>query len=190
MSPDHIPAASPRRGAVIFDRDGVLNEDVAYAHRPDQIRWVDGAISAVKAVNAAGLFAFVATNQSGIARGLYTEADVVHLHDWMNGELARFGARIDAFVYSPYHPDGVVEAYQRASSCRKPGPGMILDLMARFPVDRARTLMIGDQPTDVEAARAAGVQGLLFNGGSVLAAITPWLNDLAERSGEVVKPLG
>ncbi len=179
MSTAHISAGSARRGAVIFDRDGVLNEDVAYAHRPDQIRWIEGAMSAVRAVNSAGLFAFVATNQSGVARGLYTEADVVGLHDWMNGELARFGARIDAFVYSPYHPDGVVEAYRRASPCRKPGPGMILELMARFPVDPARTLMIGDQPTDVEAAGAAGVEGLLFSGGSVLAAITPWLNGLA-----------
>jgi D-glycero-D-manno-heptose 1,7-bisphosphate phosphatase len=180
MSTAHISAGSARRGAVIFDRDGVLNADVAYAHRPDQIRWVEGAAAAVRAVNAAGLFAFVATNQSGIARGLYTEADVVALHDWMNGELAGFGAHIDAFVYSPYHPDGVVEAYRRASPCRKPGPGMILDLLARFPVDPKRVLMIGDQPTDVEAAHAAGVTGLLFNGGSVLAAITPWLNDLAD----------
>jgi D-glycero-D-manno-heptose 1,7-bisphosphate phosphatase len=176
MSTASTPAGSPRRGAVIFDRDGVLNEDVAYAHRPDQIRWVEGAAAAVKAVNDAGLFAFVATNQSGIARGFYTEADVVALHDWMNGQLARFGARIDAFAYSPYHPDGVVETYRRASPCRKPGPGMILDLLARFPVDPVRVLMIGDQPTDVEAAHAAGVTGLLFNGGSVLAAIRPWLN--------------
>jgi D-glycero-D-manno-heptose 1,7-bisphosphate phosphatase len=166
---------APTRGAVIFDRDGVLNVDVAYAHRPDQIQWVEGAMAAVRAVNAAGLFAFVATNQSGIARGLYRETDVVALHDWMNVELARFGARIDAFVYSPYHPDGVVEAYRRESPCRKPGPGMLLDLLARFPVDPARTLMIGDRSTDIEAAHAAGVEGLLFAGGSVFDAIAPWL---------------
>jgi D-glycero-D-manno-heptose 1,7-bisphosphate phosphatase len=172
------PHISPPRGAVIFDRDGVLNLDVAYAHRPDQISWVSGAMAAVKAVNDAGLFAFVATNQSGIARGLYTEGDVIALHNWMNAELAKVGARIDAFVYSPYHPDGVVEAYRRASPCRKPGPDMLLDLMHRFPVDRSCVLMIGDQPTDVAAAHAAGVEGLLFTGGSVLAAITPWLDGL------------
>ncbi len=168
--------APPTRGAVIFDRDGVLNVDIAYAYRPHQIVWVEGAMAAVKAVNDAGLFAFVATNQSGIARGLYGEADVVALHDWMNGELARVGARIDAFVYSPYHPEGVVEAYRRESDCRKPGPGMLLDLMTRFPVDPARTLMIGDRETDVGAARAAGIEGLLFMGGSVLDAVTPWLS--------------
>lgn len=171
---DPVPPA--RRGAVIFDRDGVLNEDVAYAHRPDQIRWVKGAMAAVKAVNAAGLFAFVATNQSGVARGLYSEADVMAVHDWMTGELARFGAHIDAFVYCPYHPDGVIEAYRRTSPCRKPEPGMILDLLARFPVDPASVLMIGDQPSDLAAAHAAGVEGRLFVGGSLLDTVTPWLD--------------
>jgi len=179
MSP--APNPPPLRGAVIFDRDGVLNVDVAYAHRPDQIVWVEGAMAAVKAVNDAGLFAFVATNQAGIARGLYGEADVLALHQWMNGELARVGARVDAFVYSPYHPEGVVEFYRRESDCRKPGPGMLLDLLARFPVDPTRTLMIGDRESDVAAGHAAGVEGLLFSGGSVLDAIAPWLARTAGR---------
>ncbi len=157
---------------MIFDRDGVLNEDVGFAHRPAQIRWVEGAMAAVRAVNDAGLFAFVATNQSGVARGYYTEADVVALHDWMNAELGRIaGAHIDAFVYSPFHAAAPVEAYRRDSACRKPRPGMILDLLARFPVDPARTVMIGDKDSDVAAARAAGVEGLLFEGGSLLATL-------------------
>ncbi len=161
---------------MIFDRDGVLNEDVAYAYRPAQVRWVEGAVAAVRAVNAAGLYAFVATNQSGVARGYYTEADVVALHDWMNAELGRLaGAHIDAFVYSPFHPEAPLEAYRRDSPCRKPKPGMILELLARFPVDPARTVMIGDNDTDVAAAQAAGVEGLLFQGGSVLAALAPVL---------------
>ncbi len=165
---------------MIFDRDGVLNVDVGYAHRPDQIRWVEGAMAAVKAVNDAGLFAFVATNQSGVARGYYTEADVQALHDWMNAELAHgAGARIDAFVYSPFHPDAPLAAYRRESACRKPNPGMILELMARFPVDPARTLLIGDKASDLAAAETAGVEGLLFEGGSVLAALAPVLSRLA-----------
>jgi D-glycero-D-manno-heptose 1,7-bisphosphate phosphatase len=164
------------RGAVIFDRDGVLNEDVAYAYQPAQIRWVEGAMAAVRSVNDAGLYAFVATNQSGVARGYYTEADVVALHDWMNAELARIaGAHIDAFVFSPFHPEATLEAYRRDSNCRKPKPGMILELLDRFPVDPARTVMIGDNPSDVAAAHAAGVEGLLFQGGSVLAALAPFL---------------
>jgi len=161
---------------VIFDRDGVLNEDVGYAYLPAQIRWVEDAMAAVRAVNDAGLFAFVATNQSGVARGYYTEADVVALHDWMNAELGRIAsAHIDAFVFSPFHPEAPLEAYRRDSSCRKPQPGMILELLDRFPVDPARTAMIGDKDSDVAAAHAAGVEGVLFEGGSVLAALAPVL---------------
>ena len=169
------PAEPARRGAVIFDRDGVINVDVAYAHRPDQIIWIEGAAEAVRAVNAAGLFAFVATNQAGVARGYYTEEEVKSLHRWMYQQLVKRGARIDAFLYSPFHPEGVVEAYRRVTDCRKPGPGMIRDLMARFPVDPARTVMIGDKDSDVQAAEAAGIEGLLFEGGSLLEFIKPVL---------------
>jgi len=171
--------ASELSGAVIFDRDGVLNEDVGYAYLPAQIRWIEGAMAAVKAVNDAGLLAFVATNQSGVARGFYTEADVVALHAWMNVELGRIaGAQIDAFVYSPFHPDAPLEAYRSDSACRKPRPGMILDLLARFPVDPARAVMIGDKDSDIAAAHAAGIKGVLFEGGSLLATLTPVLHGL------------
>ncbi len=167
------------RGAVIFDRDGVLNVDVGYAHRPDQIVWTVGALAAVKAVNDAGLFAFVATNQSGVARGLYSEDDVRLLHAWMEGELAAAGARIDAFVFSPFHPDGSVAAYRAATACRKPNPGMIFELMDRFPVDPARAVLIGDKPSDLAAAAAAGIAGARFEGGDLAAFITPILARLA-----------
>jgi D-glycero-D-manno-heptose 1,7-bisphosphate phosphatase len=169
----------PRRGAVIFDRDGTLNVDVGYAHRPDQIVWIEDAAQAVRAVNAAGLFAFVATNQSGVARGYYTEAEVKALHRWMYLELMDKGARIDAFLFSPFHPEATAPAYRRDSDCRKPGPGMVLDLMARFPIDPARTVMIGDKDSDVQAAEAAGIEGLLFPGGSLLRFVQPVLARIA-----------
>ncbi len=171
-------SSTPLRGAVIFDRDGVLNQDVGYAYRPDQIVWTPGARDAVKAVNDAGLLAFVATNQSGVARGLYTEADVAALHGWMNGELAKGGARIDAFVYSPYLPDAPIEAYRRDSDCRKPGPGMIRALLADWPVDPARACMIGDRETDLAAARAAGVRGVLFTGGDLRPVVAQVIDSL------------
>jgi len=167
------PAPSARRGAVIFDRDGVLNHEVGFAHRPDQITWIPGALSAVKAVNDAGLFAFVATNQSGVARGLYTEADVVTLHAWMNGQLAEVGAHIDAFAYSPYHPEAPLDAYRRDSDCRKPGPGLIRRLLADWPVDPGRVCLIGDRETDMAAARAAGIEGVLFTGGDLGETVAP-----------------
>jgi D,D-heptose 1,7-bisphosphate phosphatase len=155
---------SARRGAVIFDRDGVLNVNVGYAHRHDQITWTEGAMAAVKAVNDAGLYAFVATNQSGVARGYYTEADVVALHAWMAGELAKQGAGIDAFAYCTDHPD-------QPSHRRKPGPGMILELMDEYDVDPTRAVMIGDHDTDIEAALAAGIEGVKFTGGSLLDVV-------------------
>jgi histidinol-phosphate phosphatase family protein len=167
-----------RRGAVIFDRDGVLNRDVNYAHRPDQIEWIEGAMAAVKAVNDAGLFAFVATNQAGVAHGLYGESDVLSLHAWMNRQLMSAGAHIDAFAYSPYHPEGAVAEYRRASDCRKPGPGMLLDLFSRFPVRSERAIMIGDRESDIEAARAAGVEGAMYAGGDLGAFIAPILERL------------
>ncbi len=174
------PVTPRRRGAVIFDRDGVLNEDVGFAHRFDQITWVEGAVEAVRTVNAAGLHAFVATNQSGVARGFYDEADVRELHRLMNADLRGRGAWIDAFAYSPFHPAAVREGYRRDSRCRKPGPGMIEDLMAAQHVDPARTAVVGDRPTDVEAAHAAGVEGLLFRGGDLLEFLRPVIARLAE----------
>ncbi len=161
------------RGAVIFDRDGVLNEDTEYPYRPDQIVWTPTAKAAVKAVNDAGLYAFVATNQSGVARGFYSEQDVVDLHAWMNGELIAAGAHIDAFDYSPFHPDGTVEAYRRESDCRKPGPQMLNRLIEAHKVDRSRTVMVGDRPGDVAAGAAAGIEGLLFEGGDLAAFLAP-----------------
>ena len=171
---DFIPEIL-RRGAVIFDRDGVLNEDVGYAHRPDQIRWIPGAIEAVKMVNDAGLFAFVATNQAGVARGFYEEQDVLELHAWMNVELRRHGAHIDAFAYSPFHPEGTVECYRRATDCRKPGPKMIVDLIAGHNADAQRVVMIGDKQSDIAAAEAAGVQAILFRGGDLRDALAPMI---------------
>ncbi len=168
------------RGAVIFDRDGVLNEDTGYPHRPDHILWTPTAMAAVKAVNDAGLYALVATNQAGIARGFYDEQAVLDLHAWMNGELIAAGAHIDGFDYSPFHPDGVVEAYRRASDCRKPGPRMLNRLIDSFGADRTRTVMVGDRRSDVEAGVAAGVEGLLFEGGDLVAFLAPVIARLAD----------
>src|ERR1700736_3645312 len=154
-----------KKPAVFFDRDGVLNEDSGYVFETSKLRWVEGAREAVKAANDAGYFVFVVTNQSGVARGLFEEAHVDALHKWMADDLATIGAHIDAFEYCPYHPEAVIERYRRESPRRKPAPGMIKDLLERFPVDVGRSILIGDKPTDLEAARAAGLRGYLFSGG-------------------------
>lgn len=163
------------RPAVFFDRDGVLNVDSEYLFEIDKFLWIDGAIEAVKAVNDAGYLAFVITNQSGVARGLYEEADIHRLHDWMARELETRGARIDAFEYCPFHPDGHIERYRRVSERRKPQPGMIIDLLNRFSVDTSRSFVIGDRPSDIEAAHAAGLPGHAFPGGNLRDFVLPLL---------------
>ena len=114
----------------------------------------------------------VITNQSGVARGYYTEAEVQRLHQWMNEELARQGAKpIDAFYYCPHHPQGKVAAYAKKCSCRKPQPGMLLQACQEMNIEPAQSYMVGDSPRDVEAGEKAGIQGVLYTGGSLLACV-------------------
>jgi D-glycero-D-manno-heptose 1,7-bisphosphate phosphatase len=153
-----------KKPAIFFDRDGVLNEDSGYVFEIGQLKWIDGAREAVKVANGAGYFVFVVTNQSGVARGLYEESHVEALHNWMQADLAKIGAHIDAFEYCPYHPEAAIERYRQVSPRRKPAPGMINDLLGRFPVDVGRSILIGDKPIDLEAAQAAGIKGYLFSG--------------------------
>jgi D,D-heptose 1,7-bisphosphate phosphatase len=156
-----------RKPAVFFDRDGVLNIDHGYVARREDFQWVDGAIDAVKTLNKEGWFVFIATNQSGIARGFYKEEQMHTLHDFMKAELSRHDAYVDDIRFCPYHAEGTVAEYSRASDWRKPGPGMILDLMKHWPVNRVASVLIGDKDTDIQAAEAAGIRGLKFSGGNL-----------------------
>jgi histidinol-phosphate phosphatase family protein len=156
-----------RRPAVFLDRDGVLIEDTGWPHKPEEARWVPGAATAVKRLNDAGYFVFVVTNQAGVAKGFYPESQVAVMHGWMAGELARAGAHVDAWEYCPNHPEAPLAQYRLDCPRRKPRPGMIQDLLAAWPVDTARSLLIGDRDTDVAAARAAGIAGHIFPGGAL-----------------------
>ena len=164
-----MPASAPPRPAAFLDRDGVLNRDVGYIHRSADFDWVPGAREAVRRLNRLGYLTVVVTNQAGIAHGLHTGADVEALHAWVNRELVRAGAQIDAFYYSPYHPDIATETYSHLRHWRKPAPGMLLQAMRDFAIDRARSFLIGDKDTDLAAAAAAGVAGHLFGGPDLLA---------------------
>ncbi len=164
-----------RRPALFLDRDGVVNRDIGYAYRPDQIKWVDGIFDAVKAANDVGTYVFIVTNQAGIARGLYDEEAVVRLHNWMKEEFRARGAYIDDCCYCPHHPSSGSGLYRRSCDCRKPAPGMLLELARKWRVDLAHSLLVGDRDTDIKAAHNAGVDGVFYNGGSVRELIDSWL---------------
>ena len=158
--------------AALLDRDGVLNIDHGYTHRPEDLAFVPGAAAAVRRLNAAGRRVIVVTNQAGVARGYYDEAAVEAFHAAMSAALAAEGARIDAFYYCPYHPDAEVEAYRHADHPdRKPNPGMVLRALADFGVAAENAFVIGDRDSDVAAGVAAGVRGYLFQGGDLDAFV-------------------
>ncbi len=157
--------------AAFLDRDGVLNRDLGYVWRREDFHWLPGAERAVKRLNDAGYLVFVVSNQAGVARGLYRSEDVEALHRWVNGELGKSDAHIDAFYYCPHHPSEGQGAYRVACDCRKPAPGMLLRAMREWPVDRAASFMIGDKDIDMAAASAAGVRGLRFDGGDLDALV-------------------
>lgn len=163
--------AGSLRPAAFLDRDGVLNVDVAYLHRIEDFQWIDGAPQAIRRLNDLGYLVFVVTNQSGVARGYYSEDDVHRLHAFMGQDLARVGAHIDAFRHCPHLPDGSVEAYRQDCRCRKPEPGMVEDLLAAYPVDVARSFIIGDRQRDLDAGAACGVRGFLYQKGNLDAFV-------------------
>jgi D-glycero-D-manno-heptose 1,7-bisphosphate phosphatase len=158
-----------KRPAAFLDRDGVLIIDCGYPHRPDQLVLIPGAAEAVKRLNDAGYVVVIVTNQSGVARGLFSEETMHGFNALLVERLAESGARIDAVYAAPHHAEAVDERYRHPDHPdRKPNPGMLLRAMTEHDLDPARSLMIGDQPSDMEAARRAGVVGHRFPEGGDL----------------------
>jgi D,D-heptose 1,7-bisphosphate phosphatase len=168
---DRVWGPQRSRPAAFLDRDGVLNVDHGYVHRIEALELMPGAARAVRRLNEAGFLVIVASNQSGVARGYYTLDDARRFNAALRARLAEEGARIDAFYLAPYHPDGVVADYARNHDDRKPGPGMLLRALAEWPVDAARSFLIGDRESDLEAARRAGLPGHLYRGGDLDAFV-------------------
>lgn len=147
--------------AVFIDRDGTLNEDIGYVSTPDELVLYPWAAEAVRLINRSGLLTVVITNQSGIARGMYSEETLAAIHSRMIEELARKGARIDAVYYCPHHPEVGNASYRVACECRKPRTGM-LDKAARArDIDLARSFVIGDKASDMKLAENAGARAAL-----------------------------
>lgn len=154
--------------AVFFDRDGTLNVDRDYLYKIEDLRWMPYAREALFYLTQRGYTIFVITNQSGVARGYYTEAEVQTLHARMAADAEAYGAKITKFYYCPHHKEGKVVQYAVDCDCRKPKPGMLLQACAEYDIDKAASFMVGDGKRDVEAAEAAGLKGYLYKGGSLL----------------------
>ncbi len=163
------------RPALFLDRDGTINVDHGYVGARDRFEWIAGARDAIARATSLGWHVFIVTNQSGVARGLFDEAAVVALHDWLADEARRAGGTIDDVRFCSFHPEATIEKYRRESDWRKPAPGMLLDLIRAWELDPATCLLVGDQPRDVAAAEAAGIAGHLFSGPDLDAFLAPLL---------------
>lgn len=136
-----------------MDRDGVVNVDTDYLYRKEEFEFIDGIFELCTAYQAKGYLIVIVTNQSGIARGRYSEADFAHLSAWMVGEFGKRGIKIAGVYHCPHHPDVTGRC-----SCRKPEPGMLLQAAQEFGIDLEHSLMIGDKERDIAAAHRAGVK--------------------------------
>ena len=164
------------RPALFLDRDGVLNIDHGYVASRERFEWMPGAFAAVRHAVTSGWHVFVVTNQSGVARGLYDEAAVQALMRWVADELRAAGGTLDDWRYCPTHPEATVAEYRRTSDWRKPGPGMLLDLIRAWELDPGQAIRVGDTESDMQAAAAAGVRPVRFRGGDLAAVIDPLLS--------------
>jgi D-glycero-D-manno-heptose 1,7-bisphosphate phosphatase len=152
------------KSAVFFDRDGTLNIEKGFVHKREDFEFVDGAVDVIRRLREKGFLVVVVTNQSGIARGLYTEKDVKRLHNWINKELKKRGTFIDRFYFCPHHPEAPVRKYRRDCACRKPGPGMLLQAIEELKIDPHTSYMIGDKARDACAGKKAGITSILISG--------------------------
>jgi histidinol-phosphate phosphatase family protein len=151
--------------AVFLDRDGTLIEEVGYLDRPARLELFPWSIDAIGALNRAGLRVVIVTNQSGVARGFFTEAVVDIVHRRLADELAVGGAWIDAYYYCPHHPDGKVPEYARVCACRKPAVGLIERAVRELDVDPIKSFVVGDRWLDVALGRGVGARGILVRTG-------------------------
>jgi D-glycero-D-manno-heptose 1,7-bisphosphate phosphatase len=182
--------------AAFLDRDGVINEDRAYVYRIADFQFIPGSIEALRALREAGYLLVVITNQSGIARGLFSEADYQELQEHMRARLSEAGVPLDSIQYCPHLPDAPIGQYRLDCECRKPRAGMIRTAAEQLNIDLSRSVLIGDRQADVEAGRAAGVgRCFLVRSGQSLSASDRLLadgvyDDLAQCVGELLRSDG
>jgi D-glycero-D-manno-heptose 1,7-bisphosphate phosphatase len=151
--------------ALFLDRDGTLIEEAGYLRAPKDIRIIPGSLEAVRRANESGFLAAVVSNQSGVARGLLSEREMLRIQDLVRQAFEKGGARLDAFYYCPHHWEEGKGEYRIRCSCRKPGPGLLFRAAGELDIDLAASYMVGDKLLDVETGHRAGCRGILVQTG-------------------------
>tara|TARA_B100000161_G_C33478881_1_gene381551 strand:+ start:124 stop:660 length:537 start_codon:yes stop_codon:yes gene_type:complete len=144
--------------AAFLDRDGVINKNYGYVHSLDNFVWLKNVKKAIKFLNDKNYKVIVISNQSGIARKFYTEKDVIRLHKWMNSELKKINAKVDKFYFCPFHPKYGSKYYKKNSYYRKPNPGMLLEAIKKYNIEKEKSFMIGDTKSDQICANRAKIK--------------------------------
>lgn len=147
--------------AVFLDRDGTINVEKNYLYKIEDFEFIEGAPEAIKLLNDNGYKVIVVTNQAGVARGYYTEDDVKKLHKYIDGELKKYGAHIDAYYYCPHHPIYGIGEYKVECNCRKPKPGLLERAIEDFGISVENSWLIGDNKTDIEAGNRLNLNTIL-----------------------------
>lgn len=154
------------KGKTVFlDRDGTINVEKNYLYRKEEFEFIEKAPQAIALLKNSGYRVIVVSNQAGVARGYYQEADVRMLHSYINDQLKRFGTSIDAFYFCPHHPDAGIGKYKKICNCRKPQVGMLEQACREFHVDRRNSWMIGDNRGDIEAGKRFGLNTIMVRTG-------------------------
>jgi len=167
----NLSTVTTLRKAAFLDRDGVINIDHGYTFKPEHFDFIDGVFDACRHLQNLGYLLIVVTNQSGIARGYFTEDDFMNLTSWMKQQFAAHGVKIDGVYYCPHHLEKGQVPYNIDCDCRKPNPGMLVQAIREYGIDASQSLMVGDKAADMQAAAAAGVgRKILVRSGQELTA--------------------
>ncbi|MFP2770952.1 D-glycero-beta-D-manno-heptose 1,7-bisphosphate 7-phosphatase [Oceanisphaera sp. KMM 10153] len=177
--------------AIFLDRDGVINQDTGYVSHSDDFIFIDGVIDAMKQLKQKGYQLVVVTNQSGIARGLFSEEDFIRLTEWMDWSLADRGVDLDGIYFCPHHPTEGSGPETQVCDCRKPAPGMLLQAAQELNINLAASYMVGDKVSDMKAAGVAGVghkilvrtgKDITAEGEALAEAVYPSLVEFAQNA--------
>lgn len=178
--------------SVFLDRDGTINVDKNYLYRKEDFEFLDGSLEGLKKLCDAGFMLFLVTNQSGIARGFFSELDFLRLNEWMISKLKNYGIDITCVRYCPHHPEAKILHYRKNCNCRKPATGMFQDIIGEFNIDTSNSFAIGDKERDLSICLETDVNGFLIYSEKVgqVGNITKISGGLFEAANIILKNRG